>query len=59
MTLDNEDVEAIAESVFRRIRQLESIRLDNAYEGNLPISEQKRRQQERMRQYKAAQKGDK
>lgn len=55
MTLDNDDIQAIASAVVRQMRQLESIRLDNQYEGSLPIAEQKKRQQERARQFKAEQ----
>ena len=56
MTLDHEDIAAIATEVVRQLRQAEQSRIDQRYEAHLPIEEQKRRQQERMRVFKAEQK---
>jgi hypothetical protein len=53
MTLDNEDIQAIATEVVRQMRRLDQIHVDQRYEASLPLSEQKRLSRIRMAQCKA------
>lgn len=53
MTLDEEDIIAIATEIVRQMRRLDGIWSDQQHLASLPIQEQKRLSQIRMRQYKA------
>lgn len=59
--LTEADINRIAEAVVRKLREVEGVQLDAAFEASLPVAEQKRRAREEMkrqdRERKAAQKG--
>jgi|GEM_PF-5264048 hypothetical protein len=48
MTLDQEDIEAIADAVFARIHRAESIRRDAEFEVSLGFEEMKRRGHQKL-----------
>ena len=54
--LHPDDIIAIASEAVRQFRMAEEVSLDQSFETSLPIADQKTRQQERMRQFKLAQK---
>ena len=48
MTLDRDDITAIADAVYDRLQRAESIRLDAQYAASLDLDELKRRNHQKM-----------
>lgn len=59
MTLDRDDIQAIAAEVVRLMRQTEEMTLDAEYLASLPVAERKAIQQAKMRRWKEEQKAQK
>ena len=55
MTLDPEDVKAIAAEVVRLMNLVNGIRQNQRFEASIPLDEQKRRSRERLKQFKLEQ----
>ncbi len=48
MTLDRDDINAIADAVYDRLQRAESIKLDAQYAASLDLDELKRRNHQKM-----------
>lgn len=56
MTLDHEDIQAIADAVVLRMRAAEDMQMDEAFMVSLPPAERKRRARKEMKRQDDARK---